>query len=86
MATHARKVEHVVPWPAQRLRTERGKIGRAMRYPLTRGMWELASRKAVGEAISFPYRLIANHFLAFATGEAPVSGAAAVTEFDAVPL
>jgi hypothetical protein len=42
MATHARKVEHVVPWPAQRLRTERGKIGRAMRYPLTRGMRELA--------------------------------------------
>ena len=43
-----------------------------------------ASRKAVGEAVSFPYRLISNHFFTSATGEARVLAAAAVSELDAV--
>ena len=41
--------------------------------------------KAVGEAVSFPYRLITNDFLALATGEAPALDADAVSELNAVP-
>ena len=38
--------------------------GRAVRYQLAAA---LSSRKAVGEADSFPYRLIANHLFTSAT-------------------
>ena len=58
-----------------------------MHYPLTCGTQELAKRKAVGEADSFPYRLITNpfYFRYRPKGEARVLAAAAVSEFDAVP-
>jgi len=56
-----------------------------VRYSLTRGTgW---GEKAVGEAVSFPYRLIVNIFSVplRPTGEEPVLAAAAVPEFDGVP-
>jgi hypothetical protein len=61
--------------------------GRAVHYPLTWGTQELTKRKAVGEADSFPYRLIKDlfYFRYPPKDEAPVLAAAAVSEFDAVP-
>ena len=58
-----------------------------MHYPLTCGTQELAKRKAVGEADSFPYRLIKDlfYFRCPPKDEAPVLAAAVVSEFDAVP-
>ena len=41
--------------------------GRAVRYPLTRATRGTREVKAVGEAVSFPYRLINNHLLTSAT-------------------
>jgi hypothetical protein len=44
----------------------------------------VSRRKGGGEAISFPSRLVINYFPLRAMGEALVSVAAAVSEFDAV--
>ena len=58
--------------------------GRGGGYQLTAAF---LGRKAVGEADSFPYRLITNYpsILLRSTAEAVASGAVAVSEFDAVP-
>ena len=62
--------------------------GRAARLSTrARLVRELATRKAVGEAFSFPYRLITNpfYFRCRPKGEEAVLAVGAVSEFDAVP-